>query len=92
LLLAQQFTALDGVEQLEAQVPAAVGQPADRTAEHGVHAARAPLGGVDAAVLVQRHGRGLDAEQPAALQVGAHDGGNRQPGGRFVAEVGHRQG
>ena len=88
MALAHQFFALDQVPQLEAHVVAAVGQARHRAHGQRVGAAAAPFGHGDAAVLVEAAAGIDDAEQAAALQVGAHDGSHRHRRIGLVAEGG----
>jgi hypothetical protein len=91
--LAQHLAALDHVPQLVADVEAAVGQPVSRAGDQCVGAAAAPVGELRGAGLVERAAGIDDAEQPAALEVGAHDRRQRLAAAVLVAEAGdrHRQ-
>ena len=89
LALAQQLLVAHRVPEPEAHVEAAVGQARHRTADHGIGAAAAPLREVDIAAFVQRLVGRQGAEQAAAFEVGAHDGGQAHAAGRFAAEVAH---
>jgi hypothetical protein len=71
--LAAEVGALDHVPQLVAHVQTAVGQARDRAADQRVGAAAAPLGHRRLRRLLDHARRVEQAEQTAALEVGAHD-------------------
>ena len=76
------------VVQAEAGFIAAVGRGGDRAAGQGIGAARLGLGVGRGGFAAGQAGRLDQAEQAAALQVGAHHGSQRSRYAGFAIEVG----
>jgi hypothetical protein len=85
--LAAELDAFDHVPQLEAHVEAPIGQACHRAGHQRIGGAAAPLRHYRARGFIQRAIRIDAAKRAAALQIGAHDRGDRLARFFFIAKA-----